>query len=111
MPEVLASFRGRVSGQRAPGPLGLALAGVTAEHPQQRTTLEFAAPAPLELPATPARPMNVQGEAAGSYWKAESPEPTFGLSNPESARLPELATTLKLPDAADDWLAAVAKSV
>jgi hypothetical protein len=66
VPEVLASFRGRVSCQRAPGPLGLALAGVTAEHPQQRTTLEFAAPAPLEFPAT-LEDARVDELAAGRY--------------------------------------------
>ena len=52
MAEVLAAFRGRVDCRCGPGALGLALAGVTAEHPQERTTLQFAAPAPLGFPAT-----------------------------------------------------------
>lgn len=50
MPEVLAAFRGRVSCRPQPGPLGLALSGATAAHPQQLTTLEFSAPAPAQFP-------------------------------------------------------------
>jgi hypothetical protein len=64
--EVLASFRGRVSCQRAPGALGLALAGVTAEHPQERTTVQFAAPAPPEFPAT-LEAARVEELGAGRY--------------------------------------------
>jgi hypothetical protein len=64
--EVLASFRGRVSCQRAPGPLGLALAGVTAEHPQERTTVQFAAAAPPEFPAT-LEDARVEELGAGRY--------------------------------------------
>jgi hypothetical protein len=64
--EVLASFRGRVDCRRASEALGLALAGVTAEHPQERTTLEFAAPAPLEFPAT-LEDARVEELGAGRY--------------------------------------------
>lgn len=50
MPETLAAFRGPVSCRPQPGPLGLALTGATAAHPQQPTTLQFAASAPAQLP-------------------------------------------------------------
>jgi hypothetical protein len=45
------TFRGGVSCRRDPsGPLGLTLVGWTADHPEERVSLAFAAPAPDTMP-------------------------------------------------------------
>jgi hypothetical protein len=46
----VALFTGPVSCSRTPGPLGLTLAGHTADRPEQEVRLAFAGTAPAELP-------------------------------------------------------------
>src|SRR5260221_576779 len=47
----------------------------------------------LPLPATPAPPINAQGEPLGTVWN--TPVPTAGVSNPPSGTTTELAATVR----------------
>ena len=38
----------------------------------------------LPLPASPAEPLNVQADPDGSYWYADQPVPSLGVSKPGS---------------------------
>jgi hypothetical protein len=52
MPERLATFRGVVQCRRAHTVPELTLSGITADAPEEPTTLAFSAAAPADLPAT-----------------------------------------------------------